>query len=78
MSNLHNFSGLSGVALSIKCWSAKSWCRVENPGRNPTCASHLYFRRKKKERITSTQPKGPDEMLTNKPTVYENLIEIIL
>jgi hypothetical protein len=34
--------------------------------------------KKKEERITSTQPKGHDEMLTNKPTVYENLVERIL
>eukprot|EP00884_Botryococcus_braunii_P011273 jgi/Botrbrau1/20146/Bobra.0173s0048.1 len=39
---------------------------------------HAVRRRRRRRRITSTQPKGPDEMQTDKPTVYENLIKIIL
>eukprot|EP00884_Botryococcus_braunii_P022621 jgi/Botrbrau1/9042/Bobra.0376s0019.1 len=31
--------------------------------------SATWQSKKKKERITSTQPRGPDEMQTNKPTV---------
>jgi hypothetical protein len=67
----------AGIPIRIPVWSLKApssqlACCVG--GRPP----RLQLGRRRRRRITSIQPRGHDEMQTDKPTFCENLVGIIL